>query len=144
MTRSDRGPASVADVLGSVDFFGDGFYLGLDRHVEVVKKLELAGLIGRSDNKFGKLDGAFPPSAQWVDGAAPRAPDSIAIRLTASISSGWSVSNALIATTGVTPCSLMFSICFRRFGAGFDVPDIILEHLGRQCLSGHDAVLSAV
>ena len=30
----------------------------------------------------------------------------------------------------------MFSICFRRFeGAGFDVPDIILEHLGRQCLS---------
>ena len=54
----------MADVLGSVDFFGDGFYLGLDRHVEVVKKLELAGLIGRSDNKFGKL-GAFSPSAQY-------------------------------------------------------------------------------
>ena len=56
----------------------------------------------------------LPPSPKWLH-TATRAPAAAAMRAITSCSDLWSVGNELIATTGVTPWALTFSICLRRF-----------------------------
>ena len=52
---------------------------------------------------------------------------------------------AFIATTGETPCSLMFSICLRRLSApAWTSSEVLLQHRRRQGAAGDDAVLARV
>src|SRR6185369_8441125 len=87
---------------GAVDAGRDGLDLLPQARLARVQEVEVAGLLGGFGDRLGQLG---------------RTPAAAATSRMASCSEGWSVGNALTATTGDTPCSRTFSICLRRLAA---------------------------
>ena len=111
------GGRHVLDPAGAVDLGGHRLDLLRQRRVVGVEEVEVARLARTPRRRPRRArPRPAPPSAKWVH-TATRAPIDSATRRITSCSERWSVGKALIATTGVTPCSCTFSICLRRLAA---------------------------